>query len=210
MLAPEDDVAAPAGPRAPRGAFVAVVGPSGAGKDTLIAYARERLSLDARPRVNFVRRVITRPADADFEDHDSIPDEAFERALAGGAFALAWSAHGLRYGLPASIDRQIAAGQTVVANLSRAAIADLRLRYRNVEVVLVTASPATLSARLAVRGREGEADVAARLARADTAGIEISGAVTRIVNDGPVEAAGEALVAAILRAGQRAAARADG
>jgi len=40
------------------GAFVAVVGPSGAGKDTLIAHARDALA--GEPQVEFVRRVITR------------------------------------------------------------------------------------------------------------------------------------------------------
>ena len=209
MLASPDETAVRPDPRERQGAFVAVVGPSGAGKDTLISYARERLGGEARPKVNFARRVITRPADAGAEDHDSFPPEAFERAMAGGAFALDWSAHGLRYGLPASIDRQIAAGQTVVANLSRAAIPALRLRYRNVAIVLVTASPETLARRLAARGRESEADVASRLARSENAGFEIAGAVTVVHNDGPVEAGGEALVAAILRAGELAAAPVD-
>jgi ribose 1,5-bisphosphokinase len=43
------------------GVFVAVVGPSGAGKDMVIGYAAERLS--ACEGVDFVRRVITRPCD---------------------------------------------------------------------------------------------------------------------------------------------------
>ena len=76
------------------GVFVAVVGPSGAGKDTLIAYARDRLA--ERRRVEFVRRVITRPSDRSSEDHDTLADAAFDEAESAGSFALSWSAHGLQ------------------------------------------------------------------------------------------------------------------
>ncbi len=99
------------------GAFIAVVGPSGAGKDTLIAHARAALS--GEPQVEFVRRVITRPCDGATEDHDTLADAAFDEALADGAFAIAWEAHGLRYGLPASVDLAIENGHVAVANVSR-------------------------------------------------------------------------------------------
>ncbi|TIW17524.1 MAG: phosphonate metabolism protein/1,5-bisphosphokinase (PRPP-forming) PhnN, partial [Mesorhizobium sp.] len=39
------------------GVFVAVVGPSGAGKDTVIGYAKARFA--GETRLEFVRRVIT-------------------------------------------------------------------------------------------------------------------------------------------------------
>ena len=198
-----------ADPRERQGAFVAIVGPSGVGKDTLIAYAKARLGADERLPVHFVRRVITRAADGSTEDHDSLSPEAFERARAGGAFSLSWEAHGLRYGLPESVDRQIAAGHTVVANLSRAALPALKVRYRHVAVVAVTASPETLARRLLARGRESADEVSARLARASGNAFGISGAVTAIANDGPIEEAGDALVAAIRAAGEMAAAPVD-
>ena len=103
------------------GCFVAVVGPSGAGKDTLINFARERLAGDAR--FVFARRVVTRPADAGSEVHDSFGAAEFDAALAAGAFGLNWSAHGLRYGLPIGLDDDIAAGRTVIANLVAAGAA---------------------------------------------------------------------------------------
>jgi ribose 1,5-bisphosphokinase len=108
------------------GVFVAVVGPSGAGKDTLIAYARAALAADGT--VEFVRRVITRPSDAATEDHDTLADAAFDEAEKGGAFAVSWSAHGLRYGLPESVDRAVGQGQIVVANISRGAIPLVKAR----------------------------------------------------------------------------------
>ncbi len=198
-----------ADPRERQGAFVAIVGPSGVGKDTLIAYAKARLGADARLPVHFVRRVITRAADGSTEDHDSLSPEAFETARAGGAFSLSWDAHGLHYGLPASVDRQIAAGHTVVANLSRAALPALKVRYRHVAVVAITASPETLTRRLMARGRESADDVSSRLARASGSDLVLGGAVTTIINDGPIEDAGDALVAAILAAGEMAAAPVD-
>ena len=121
------------------GAFVAVVGPSGAGKDTLIAHARAALADE--PQVEFVRRVITRPSDGETEDHDTLADAEFLEAQAEGAFALAWEAHGLRYGLPASVDRAIENGHVAVANVSRGALPALRQRYANVAVVEITADP---------------------------------------------------------------------
>ena len=43
-----------------------------------------------------------------------------------------WEAHGHFYALPRSIDRDLAAGRTVVANVSRAVIAAIRDRYVDV------------------------------------------------------------------------------
>lgn len=44
-----------------QGVFVAVAGPSGSGKDSLIAYARDRLG-HLHNDIVFARRAITRPA----------------------------------------------------------------------------------------------------------------------------------------------------
>jgi ABC-type phosphate/phosphonate transport system ATPase subunit len=55
--------------------LVAVVGPSGAGKDTLMEAAR--LRLEGRPGFRFARRVITRPADAGGEEHEALDRAAF-------------------------------------------------------------------------------------------------------------------------------------
>ena len=179
------------------GAFIAVVGPSGAGKDTLIAHARAALS--GEPQVEFVRRVITRPCDGATEDHDTLADAAFAEAQADGAFAISWEAHGLRYGLPASVDLAIENGHVAVANVSRAALASLRERYANVAVVEIKAAPEILAARLAGRGRESRGEVLARLAR--TVAIEASGpGVIALDNSGPKDVAGDQLVGIIRKA----------
>ena len=152
-------------PEAPRnglGHLVLVVGPSGAGKDTLIAGARARL-IDENQFV-FPARIVTRAASA-AEMHGTSDETAFAAAHSASAFALSWRAHGLNYGLPASIDDDIAKGLIVVANVSRHVIGEARTRYRHVSVVLVDAPPSVRAARLAARRRETPRDIAERLSR---------------------------------------------
>jgi ribose 1,5-bisphosphokinase len=173
------------------GRLMLVVGPSGAGKDTLIDLARTALCDDAS--VVFPRRVITRaPAD---EPHDTMDAGAFDNAARDGAFALTWDAHDLRYGIPAIIDGHIRAGRTVVCNVSRAIIATARERYADVRVVLVTAPPDVLAARLAARGRSSDGDLAQRLARSENFAALAADCV--IANVGAPEAAAVALIAEI-------------
>ena len=176
------------------GVFVAVAGPSGAGKDTLINYARERLS--SRQQFVFVRRIITRDADAKSEDHDSLDTAQFSAAERSGAFALVWEAHGLRYALPKSVDADLAAGRVVIANISRQIIDELQYRYANVALVVVSAHRDVIAQRLAARGRESQEQIAARLGRVaveDTVRYE----AIRIENSGPKEQAGERFVSVL-------------
>ena len=63
------------------GRLVLVVGPSGAGKDTLIAGAKAGLADDAS--VVFPRRVVTR-ASGNGEDHDTLTVAEFDRSAQSG------------------------------------------------------------------------------------------------------------------------------
>lgn len=175
--------------------LVLVVGPSGAGKDTLLDAARARLAGDARFR--FARRVITRPADAGGEAHEAVNETDFATREAAGGFALSWRAHGLSYGIPAEIAEDVARGRVVIANVSRGVIADAMRRFP-VRVIEITAPPEILAARLAARGREGAADVANRLARsvALPEGVEI----VRVMNDASPEEGVARFLAALNRA----------
>jgi ribose 1,5-bisphosphokinase len=145
------------------GHLIAVVGPSGAGKDSLIAGARQ--SLAENENIHFARRHVTRPHNAGGEDHIEISHDEFERKSAEGFFALHWQAHGLRYGISRRTADRIAEGVSVVANLSRRAVPDARVAFPRTRVVHVTAPPAVLAERLAGRSRESVDDIAARLAR---------------------------------------------
>src|SRR3546814_6344181 len=84
-----------------KGHLILVVGPSGAGKDSLIDAARDALA--GRPEFDFPRRIITRSSDPDSEEHDTLSEADFARQRDAGAFFLHWSQHGLRYALPGSI-----------------------------------------------------------------------------------------------------------
>src|SRR5262249_51134173 len=144
------------------GRLVLVVGPSGAGKDTLINGARAACADD--PSVVFPRRVVTRsPAGA--EGHDTVCAEAFDRMVADRGFALWWHAHGNRYGIRSSIDDDIRCGRTVVCNVSRTVVGSARERYGCVAVVLVSAPRRVLEARLASRARPGDGDILQRIVR---------------------------------------------
>ena len=144
------------------GRLVLVVGPSGAGKDTLLKGARAACAYD--PAVVFPRRVVTRPK-SDAEDHDSIEAAAFERAASEGAYALWWQAHGNSYGISVTIDQEIRAGRTVVCNVSRTVVESARLRYGFVTVVEITAPEQVLQSRLMSRQRGSDGDIARRLER---------------------------------------------
>jgi len=136
----------------------AVVGPSGAGKDTLIDGA-----CAARPDLTRVRRVITRPEAAGGEDFEGVPEAEFAARMARGDFALDWQAHGLRYGIPVQALR---GPGNVIFNGSRAALVAAQTRLPGLRVIVVTAPVAILAQRLAARGRETATDIAQRLDRA--------------------------------------------
>ncbi|MCP4563643.1 MAG: phosphonate metabolism protein/1,5-bisphosphokinase (PRPP-forming) PhnN [Bosea sp.] len=177
-----------------QGTFFLVVGPSGAGKDSLIDGARTLL--EPTGRYVFARRVVTRPAGSPGEDHEAATDEAFDAREAKGDFLITWGAHGLRYGLPAELKRLVEAGRNVIANGSRATIAALAARLPRFVVVEVTAPPEVLAARIAGRGRESGEAIEKRLSRTVEPRPEGIRAAT-ICNDQSVEIGIERFVAAV-------------
>lgn len=181
--------AIPAEARPGPGVLVLVVGPSGAGKDTLIAHARARLA--GRADISFARRRITRSADAT-ENHIAIDEAAFAAGVAAGAFPLYWRANGLCYALGAEVVEDLAAGRIVVANGSRAAVPEARGRFASLKLVHVTAPAEVLAQRIAARGRESAEAVARRLAREPALDGEPD---LRILNVGAPQEAGERLAA---------------
>jgi phosphonate metabolism protein PhnN/1,5-bisphosphokinase (PRPP-forming) len=176
-----------------RGTLFLVVGPSGAGKDTLIAAARDAFKDD--PSYVFPRRVITRAAEAGGEMHEAATADEFAAIERAGGFALRWGAHGLCYGIRRDIVAALDAGKHVVINTSRTVVDSARRRFASVVVVEVTAAPDVLAHRLAARGREDSADRAARLARSTA--VPLAGEVRRIDNSGDLAGAVAAFVAAL-------------
>jgi ribose 1,5-bisphosphokinase len=173
------------------GRLVLVVGPSGAGKDTLIGLARAALADD--PSVVFPRRLVTRPSSR-WEEHDTLTQEAFEEGVAAKTWPLCWRAHGLGYALPHSLFEDLGLGRTIVANVSREAVAEARARFPHVCVVYVTAPPDVLASRVAGRGRD--ADVSGRVSRVAPVASELTPDLV-IDNAGRAEEAAARLIGAI-------------
>lgn len=173
------------------GRLFAVVGPSGAGKDTLIAAARA-----ARPDLVIVRRVITRPSDLGGEDFEGVTEADFAARKARGDFALDWRAHGLRYGLPALQIAERLAGRDVLFNGSRAALEPAAQLFPDLTVIRITAPSSVLMDRLLARGRESRADIAARLQR-PAFDLPASLNVIDVLNDGPIEQGAARFLAAL-------------
>ena len=139
------------GTNAGSGRLVLVVGPSGAGKDTLLTLAKAALA--ARNDIVFQRRVVTRPP-GQGEDHDSLTPEAFAEVRRCGAFVLAWHAHGLDYGIPQRAMELARDGRTVVCNASRSIAAEARARFPGTRIVYIAALSEMRVRRLAARRRE--------------------------------------------------------
>lgn len=160
--------------------LVVVVGPSGAGKDSLLRAWRASLGDDA-PVV--ARRVITRPPDAT-EAHEAVTPDDFAGMRRLGVLATWWRAHGLDYGVRRREFEPLAAGRWVVLNGSRAHLPVLRAQAPALRVVEVRASAPVLAQRLARRGREDAAALQGRLARAVGHPVD---ADLSLVNDGALE-----------------------
>jgi ribose 1,5-bisphosphokinase len=172
------------------GKLVLVVGPSGAGKDTLLALAKAAL-VDISSIV-FPRRVITRQASAS-EDNEEVSAGTFKAALARDEYAMHWEAHGHHYALSRAIDDEIRARHTVVANVSRTIIPAMRRAYADVTVISITAPPNVLAERLAMRARGSDGKIEQRLSRTvDEAAPDVT-----IVNTGSAEFHARQLVRAI-------------
>ena len=163
------------------GRLILVVGPSGAGKDTLLGLAKIACAEDRD--IVFPRRLVTREA-SQSEDNEYLSADAFGQALARGDFAMHWEAHGHRYGLPRTIDDDVRAGRTVVVNVSRTVIGEMRRAYANVVVVSITAPSDVLAERLAMRARGSDGKLEHRLQRSIADG---SAPDATIVNVGSAE-----------------------
>jgi ribose 1,5-bisphosphokinase len=144
-----------------KGPVIAVVGPSGVGKDSLMLALAE-----ADPGLHVMQRVVTRAPEAGGEDYHAVTETGFADLVAAEQFALHWSAHGLRYGIPRQIEDLRSNGQGVLVNLSRSVLLQAQQVFGALVVLSVTATPAVLAERLTRRGREDSAEVQRRLARA--------------------------------------------
>lgn len=175
--------------------LVYVIGPSGAGKDSLLAWLRARL--DPALPIHWARRTISRPAQAGGEAHESVDVAAFEQLRDQQAFALHWKANGLHYGIRHAELAAFTAGSWVMVNGSRAYLPQAQAIYPGLTVLHITASADILRQRLLARGRETPEMIEARVQRAVDLRLPSQGAVLEVRNDSALDAAGERLLQAL-------------
>lgn len=169
------------------GAWIFVCGPSGAGKDSVIASARQQLS--NRQDIVFARRMVTRAMHTG-SDHDAVTEAEFLSLFQTVGLCWHWQAHGFYYGIARHYAAEVQAGRRVVVNGSRAHVQGLT-PSPELRVVEVTASPEQLATRLAQRGRDAASAVVERLAR--NTGFADMQADCVIVNDAALALAGQRL-----------------
>ncbi|MDL2400229.1 phosphonate metabolism protein/1,5-bisphosphokinase (PRPP-forming) PhnN [Rhizobium mayense] len=176
------------------GTLAVVVGPSGAGKDTLMNLAARHFA--GRPDVHFVRRIITREGDAGNEDHKAVSNADFDAMEQAGAFAVSWEAHGLKYGIPAEVAGELKRGNLVIANGSRSALHHFQTAFPRLKVINITARREVLAERLMARGRESREDVLKRLERSS---LTVNGSydVVNIDNSGMLGDAERAIISVL-------------
>lgn len=162
------------------GRLIAVVGPSGVGKDSVMMGLH-----DAMANTHLVRRVITRKPGLGGEDYAPATPAEFEDLAENGAFIVHWEAHGLRYGIPQTVRYHLNRGEDCIANFSRKALLAGADAFETFIVLNITAEPETLAKRLASRGRETEEEIARRLAVADKS-LPVGLTTFDVSNDGPL------------------------
>ncbi len=141
------------------GRLIAIVGPSGSGKDTLMSELKNRV------KAHFPRRFITRQPFPNDERYMHVTQDEFLKLLENNQLAFHWSAHGLNYGIPKNIDQFLSDGADVIFNCSRAALNNISQNCNNLEIILVAVSPNILRNRLILRGRESIEEINLRMSR---------------------------------------------
>jgi ribose 1,5-bisphosphokinase len=173
-----------------------VVGPSGSGKDSVIAYAREALA--GLAMVQFAHRYITRPAGSGGENHIALSQPEFNARVQAGLFAMHWESHGNSYGIGTEINLWLSKGITVIVNGSREYLSLAMQKYPELLPVFIDVEPALLKQRLLQRGRESETEIDARLHRNRILQHTLPAGVL-IHNNGRLQQAGDELVSLIER-----------
>jgi ribose 1,5-bisphosphokinase len=175
--------------------LIYVVGPSGAGKDSLLSWLRAQTPASAP--VYWTRRTIDRPPSegADAEKHEPVDALAFEQLVSEDAFAMHWQANTHRYGIRKSELAGLADSQhCVMVNGSRAHIPVAAHDYPGMTVLHITAAPEVLRQRLLGRGRESAQAIEARLQRAVDLQVPSGCRLLEISNDTTLAEAGQTLL----------------
>jgi len=172
-----------------------MVGPSGVGKDSLLAWLSQHPREGLPVSLHIARRSITRPEDGGTEVHEALTEQAFTDLEAAGGFAMHWAANGLRYGIRHTELAALKHGDWVLVNGSRAYVPQLRINWPGASVLHIHAPADVVRRRLLARGREAGAELEARILRSQDLRVERSPGDMELVNAGSLDASGQELLA---------------
>jgi ribose 1,5-bisphosphokinase len=182
--------------------LIYVVGPSGAGKDSVLAWLRMHKP-DSIP-VHWTRRTINRPtADSpNSEQHEVVDDVMFEKLVRSDAFLMHWIANSHRYGIRKSeLSNLVDPKCCVFVNGSRAHLSTAATLFPELTVLHITADQDVLRERLRLRGRESEEAIEARLRRDIHLSVPSGCGLIQIHNNSSLDMAGHQLVAELTKLG---------
>lgn len=179
------------------GRLIYAMGPSGAGKDSLLAWLKAQGA--SLVPVHLARRTITRPPSVGGEHHEAVDARAFARLRERKAFALDWDANGLHYGVRHAELAPLRTRSWVMVNGSRAYLPQALRSFPGLTVLYITASTENLRRRLLARGREGPDMVEARVRRASAFRLPTQIPAIEVRNDGSLDEAGAQLLQALQR-----------
>ncbi len=149
------------------GQLIYLMGASGAGKDSLIRYARQHLGNQSS--ILFTTRYITRPhVDPENETHLPVSPYEFNVLQKNGTLAMHWRRNGIDYGIDKEINSWLEKGKIVVINGSRQYLSLALEDYPDIHVILVKANQDLLLKRLQTRGRETPEKIEERMKQANT------------------------------------------
>lgn len=177
--------------------LIYTMGPSGAGKDSLLAWLKTKLH--PRTPVHFSRRTIDRPVQPSGELHESVDAGTFAHLRNQDAFSMHWAANGLQYGVRHTELDGLRRDQWVLVNGSRAYLPHALVRFPGMTVLHITAEAEVLRSRLLARQRETLAMVEARVQRAIAFQTPPDCRLLEIHNNTSLDAAGMNLMQSLQR-----------
>ena len=172
--------------------LIYVMGPSGAGKDSLLDWLKNKLP--PQSPIHFAKRTIDRPLQALGEQHESVDPASFERLQKEKSFAMHWLANGRQYGVRHGELEPLQQQQWVLVNGSRAYLPEALRQFDGLNVLHISASADILRTRLLARQRETPEVVEARVQRAVAFSVPTSCRCVNVLNDSGLDDAGAVLL----------------
>lgn len=174
--------------------LIYMVGPSGVGKDSLLAWVSQRPHSDFTVPLHIARRSITRPEDGGTEVHEALTEQAFSDLDAARGFAMRWEANGLRYGIRHAELAPLEHGHWVLVNGSRAYVPEVRRTWPGASVLHIQAPADVVRQRLLARGRETGADLEARILRSQDLSVTRLPGDMELMNADSLDVSGQQLL----------------